>query len=220
MAMKPDDDRISELYRQSHDEVPPVHIDTAILEAARKATARRSRAGRPFSGCWQVPAALAAVLMVAVLLVPLLERGPQDSGIPAPAPVVQEEALPAAPQPLDRVVPEKVMESEQAVRQERMPRLVAPLVKPKTVTHSKKRAASTGEEKLSAPDRKATVGHLISGLRGGIVEPPQAWLQSISALLKAGEATLAGKELQAFLKQYPDYSLPPELLELQKRTEH
>ncbi|HHJ15101.1 MAG TPA: hypothetical protein ENJ80_00195 [Gammaproteobacteria bacterium] len=240
MAMKPEDDRIRELYRQARDEAPPAHLDHAILETARKATARRARAVSPFSGRWQVPAALAAVLVVAVLLVPLLEHEPVDSELQVPAPVVLEEPRPAAAPPperripdkteeeappaaqglMDKRMPEKLMAPEQAVRQERMLRLIAPLAKPKAVARSKKRAADSRAEKHTDPGGNAAVGNLMSGLRGDTVEPPQQWLETISALLEAGEEARAGEELQAFLVQYPDYRLPPALLELQQRTRH
>jgi len=187
-----------------------------------------------------VPAALAAVLVVAVLLVPLLEHEPADSEHQAPTPVMQEASRPAAAPPperripgktgeqapsaapvfMDKLMPEKPAAPEQAVRQERMPRLMAPLVKPKTEARSKKRAAESRAEKHAYPGRYAAVGNLMSGLRGNTVEPPQQWLETISALLEAGEEARAGEELQAFLEQYPDYSLPPALLELQQRPRH
>ena len=213
MAMKPDDEQISELYRQSRSAAPPPHLDAAILQAARKATVRQPHAGSPFSGRWQVPASLVAVLVVAGLLVPLLEREPTD-GIPVPAASVREESPSAMPQLLDRIVP------EQAVSQDRLPRSVAPRVESKAVARSKKREAEPAGEMQRSLHKKAPASAAADRLSEDDVVPAAQWLETISALIEAGETARADEELQAFLVQHPDYSLPPQLRELQQRPRH
>jgi len=67
------DNEISSLYEESKtltDEeissLPPANIDAALKAAARKAVHSRPRSSAPFSGKWQVPASLAAVLVITV----------------------------------------------------------------------------------------------------------------------------------------------------------
>ena len=56
---------ISSLYAQRLEEEPPAEVDQAILQAARGAISRKTGSTGPFSGSWLVPAALAAVLVLA-----------------------------------------------------------------------------------------------------------------------------------------------------------
>lgn len=75
--MSTEDEQLSSLYKQAPQDVPPVHIDEAILAAARRETASRPHpAYSPFSNNWRVPASLAAVLVLSVGLVNLMENEP------------------------------------------------------------------------------------------------------------------------------------------------
>ena len=59
-----DDPALSMRYRQAAVEMPPGHLDKAILSASRKAVRPRSRlAFSPFASDWHVPVSLAAVLV-------------------------------------------------------------------------------------------------------------------------------------------------------------
>ena len=70
--MTAEDKKISSIYREASSTEPPAHIDNAILAASRDAVERTPRTKSPFSGGWPVPASIAAVIIVAVIIVPVI----------------------------------------------------------------------------------------------------------------------------------------------------
>jgi hypothetical protein len=72
------------LRAESNGQVPPPHVDAAILAAARRSVnARPTLAGRSPWRRWQVPLAAAAVLVVATSLSLMVERS-REPGLPIP----------------------------------------------------------------------------------------------------------------------------------------
>ena len=91
-----DDENISKIYQRGKQGKPPAHLDDSILNAARDAvdvsdgqagnvTQIKDTAKSPFSGGWPATASIAAVLIITVILVPLIN---QESDAPSSAPVV------------------------------------------------------------------------------------------------------------------------------------
>ena len=84
--MTTDEDKISSIYQQGKKQGPPAHLDSAILKAARDAveqetsTDNYSAVKSPFSGGWRATLSIAAVLVITVILVPLIE---QEEPVPA-----------------------------------------------------------------------------------------------------------------------------------------
>ncbi len=86
--MTTDDKKISSLYQQGKKQVPPKHLDDAILNAAhavvseekngtlidQSALSRSVIVKGPFSGGWPSSVAIAAVLIITVILVPVINR--------------------------------------------------------------------------------------------------------------------------------------------------
>lgn len=82
--MTTDDKKISDLYQQGKDQMPPEHIDDAILKAAHEVLVDTEKSGStvdrpakvtgPFSGGWPAVTAIAAVLIITVILVPLINQ--------------------------------------------------------------------------------------------------------------------------------------------------
>ena len=88
--MSTDEEKISSLYHQGNNESPPGHLDEAILKAAHDAVDgeiddaiddirkssddKHSVAKSPFSGSWTTITSIAAVLIITVILVPLLDQ--------------------------------------------------------------------------------------------------------------------------------------------------
>jgi len=71
----PNDEQLSSIYKETAQDMPAAHVDEAILAAARRETASRPRpAFSPFSGSWQMPAAVAAVVVISFSLVTLMEN--------------------------------------------------------------------------------------------------------------------------------------------------
>ena len=190
MGIKQDDDRISDLYRQSASEQPPAHVDEAILAASRKAVSPK-RSVAPFSGRWQLPVSLAAVVVVAVLLVPLLQQESSESELPVPAAVSPRDTAVSAPPALMR---QNVAEPKK--RKARLEKDTAPARE-----ESEKLEAVLAEDALS-------VGQARSAF---VAEAPDQWLKRIEVLIEKGNEQAAVAELREFVRQNPEYPLPPEL---------
>jgi hypothetical protein len=209
--MKQDDDRIKELYMQSATEQPPAHLDDAILAASRKAVSAKCprapsrllrsltlpRPAAPFSGRWQLPVSLAAVLIVAVLLVPLLqeeqhEEERYDTATPVPSTVTPYET--------DLSAPSANMHQEVAV--------------PK-----KYKARTRLETQAASEEAEQKQGLLLKEMAGDadVTGAPDQWLERIEALVDTGDETAAFAELQEFKRRYPVYPLPPGLEALWKK---
>jgi len=187
MGMNQDDDKISDLYRQSASEQPPAHVDEAILAASRKAVSAKPSVA-PFSGRWQLPASLAAVVVVAVLLVPLLQQESRDTEVPVPSAVAPRDTAVSSPPALMR---QKVAEPKK--HKARLQKDAAPARE-----ESEKLEAVLAEDALS-------VGRTRSAF---VAEAPDQWLKRIEALIEKKNEQEAVAELREFVLQYPEYPLP------------
>lgn len=87
--MTTDQEKISSLYQQGKDQLPPAHLDSAILNAAHEAvdgsinnkpaddpsaSGHSPAVKSPFSGGWPAITSIAAVLIITVILVPLIDK--------------------------------------------------------------------------------------------------------------------------------------------------
>lgn len=100
---------VSESYRRASNESPPVHLDNAILAASRKAVKSKPRlAFSPFASDWHVPVALAAVLVLSVTLVILMQDRSGDGYLQQPSST--EPAF--APADTNRILQEPESEQE------------------------------------------------------------------------------------------------------------
>ena len=89
--MSTEDEKISNLYQQDNKQQPPAHLDEAILNAAREAVSSTQKTDNvnstkpttikgPFSGGWPAAVSIAAVLIISIILVPLInEEAPTQS---------------------------------------------------------------------------------------------------------------------------------------------
>ncbi len=142
-----DDENISKLYQRGKQEKPPAHLDDSILNAARDAfdvsdgqagnvTQIKDTAKSPFSGGWPATASIAAVLIITVILVPLIN---QESDVPSSAPVVTSAEEPSAKSAgiSNRVDDAAVeMKKRPTVQQQDLRSVQAPTLLPKAVTSS------------------------------------------------------------------------------------
>lgn len=95
-----DDNALSDIYTQFSREEPSTELDDRILSEAAKAAGSDKAAAKklrgPFSGQWMVPASLAAVIVLSVIVVVTLETKHFDSLTSTPEPkFVQAEPPPA-----------------------------------------------------------------------------------------------------------------------------
>lgn len=93
------DSGLSASYRQAASELPPQHLDRAILSASRKALrARKHLAFSPFASDWHIPVSLAAILVLSVALVVTMRR---------------EQVPPTMEEPVQRIVSPSADDSRQ-----------------------------------------------------------------------------------------------------------
>ncbi len=103
------DSPVSRAYREEAQELPPAHLDARILaEANRAGTAAKRVAKSPFSSYWMVPASLAAVLVLAVSVVVLLQFEPEKFDYAPKYATEPTTAAEPARQPADRAAPVEI----------------------------------------------------------------------------------------------------------------
>lgn len=107
----PEDNQLSSLYKQAKQDVPAEHIDNAILAAAKHETTKYSLPYNPFSNNWRVPTSLAAVIVLSIGIVTLMDDEFSSDGLTSlaieeaelfqqPKNIVEEQiALAKAPKP-------------------------------------------------------------------------------------------------------------------------
>ena len=237
----PDSGDLRVLYEQGKKEEPSAAIDKYILQAARNAVSEKKVAGTgPFSGSWQIPAALAAVLILAVGVTITMknisgpgqkqvERFAPSSEIPEPAEPVAEQKAAGKPGPrIETTVKRlRVQPGESAIPP--AVRSVAPVSPPaKTEEPGEKAglletapaaepATTTGNDmqqrSMDLQEQSGEAGKSLTQEKQPTVE---RWLDSIRELVKQEKLEEAKKQLSDFRRVYPDYTLPEELKRLEK----
>jgi len=215
--------RLSGHYRAGSTEEPPAHLDAVILAAARREV-QRSR----FARNWQMPASIAAVLVIGVSLALMTSEikdplPPADtsagvaageSGQAAPALEMKQESL-ARPALRSGVERESRQSRERSARSDRDAdtrqssaaghadsATAAPsVVAPAPAPALRQLDAAT--RKKAAPSSEAPAG------------APEEWLKTIEDLLRNGKTAQAREQLAEFRKRYPDYRLPDTLRDLE-----
>ena len=95
------DARLDRLYREAGSEMPPARLDAAILAAAHREVGARPRPLSSTLRRWRVPVSIAAVVVLSVSLVTLVqeEGGNRSTEIPpvTPPPAFEQKASPPAP---------------------------------------------------------------------------------------------------------------------------
>lgn len=209
------DPALSALYRRSGDIQPPVELDDAVLDAARRASRRRR---------WIFPLSTAAILVIGVGLVLRTAMQPEFGTHPAGIPGTLTDSPSGA-------------EAEQtpSPAQARRPRAddaAAPAAKPQAappreltpgLLHEERAEPPRTRSKASAAPQvapEADMGMSVEKAppRAAPDDLPQAqpepWLTRIRELLLEGRRAEAKQQLAAFRRQYPGYPIPEDLREL------
>ena len=192
-----DDENISKIYQRGKQRKPPAHLDDSILNAARDAvdvsdgqagnvTQIKDTAKSPFSGGWPATASIAAVLIITVILVPLIN---QESEVSSSAPVVTSEEEPSAKSAgISNRVDDSAVEMKKrlTVQQQDLRSVQSPARLPKAVTPSMHSDAfnTRSSETLSNMNGAAEAGGSIKS--GGFMREESAMLGA-----SMGEKSLA-----------------------------
>jgi len=225
---------LSSLYMQKQGEEPSVEVDQTILQAARAAISKKTAATGPFSGSWQVPAALAAVLVLVVGITLTLERQVdlKSDRMEHYAPTSEP---PAAANISDQkpATGKTRLQTEDKTRRNQslstgntvpaMPGAVsspAPPAKPQPAREGAEKATTLQTEPATETDSTLQDQSVIrqeQELKPLEAEPLQTedrWIQSIRQLVKQGKVDEAEKQLADFRRVYPGYPIPEDLKRL------
>jgi hypothetical protein len=189
-----DFEAVSAAWRDLEREQPPDMLDQAVLNSARRALEQRGKP-RPFR--WLGGLATAAVVVLAVAIV-----------------VHQERQGPVAPPPktdgfgLERSVAEPARDAR--AREEVRDKAVAVEARKKQVGTAAQALASDSPQLLREQRAPAPSAALEED---AAPSPPEAWIERLQELKRAGRIEEMRAELAAFRQAYPDYPLPPELLD-------
>lgn len=216
--LRPEDEELSRLYRAGAREEPPAELDRRILAAARQQALRGRRPRlRPLSSAWTVPVSLAAVIVLSVSLVLVVQlehegaRAPLLEGQPAPsadsaAPAGDEAgtAAPGAERP-QRAVPREAREGE--------PGAAPAAPSPEALRQREDSAAEARKRQeirsgAGAPEAEMRAGERSRTKPAKAPPAPHVWLAEIEQLLASGEVDAARESLARFRERYPDYPVP------------
>ena len=237
----PGSEDLSSLYEQGKKEEPSAAIDKYILQAARNAVSEKKATGTgPFNGSWQMPAALAAVLILAVGVTVTMEKftGPGQSQVDRFAPRSD------TPKPVEQAADQKVGAKPESHGETKAKRLMvrpeetpAPPAARKVVPASPPAESSDQGEKAGilnaapAPEPTMTIeketqqqsmdidqqsGAASQSLQPEAQPTAERWLDSIQELVRQERLDEARKQLADFKRVYPDYALSEELKRLEQ----
>ena len=209
------DERLSELYRATHEVEPPVWLDQRILMAARTAVEkpRPPPAIRWFRWrslqFWTAPVALAATVVLAVGLLCWLPPASELGGMPA---AVEEKAAPSLARPAAESDAAPARDAESAVAPPAAP---SPAALPpekldeqqRTRSRTMPKEAVRSESFQAAPARRLSDGEAAPVQEWADRRPPAAWRAEIAELRRQGRNAEAEARLAEFRRQYPDESL-------------
>ena len=237
----PGSEDLSSLYEHGKKEEPSAAIDKYILQAARNAVSEKKVTGTsPFGGSWQMPVALAAVLILAVGVTVTMEKftGPGQSQVDRFAPRSD------TPKPVEQAADQKVGAKPEShgetkakrlmVRPEETPvppaaRKAVPASPPaestdqgenagllKTVPAAEPTKTIEKESQQQSMDIDQQSDAAGKPLQQEAQPTAERWLNSIRELVAQDKFDEARKQLADFRRVYPDYTLPEEFRRLEQ----
>lgn len=227
------DTKISDIYQHTNREEPPAHLDNAILKASRQAIDNKPRARAPFSGRWPVPVSMAAVVIVAVIIVPIvLQETSKETNFPATeSDEISDQLLPDSETPAGRepnfqnlITPTEHASPLGLMQSPPGPVMAEPPVSDIPATSSVYEKDSlidqsslnrVQEQKESTQplrkERSTASKSLIKKQSAIKFHTPEVWISHIKELLAANEPEKAKSEMKALKQAYPAYNIEPGL---------
>ena len=221
------DARLDRLYREAGGEMPSVRLDAAILAAAHREVGARPRPLSSTLRRWRVPISIAAVVVLSVSLVTLVqeEGGNWLTEIPpvTPPPALEQKASPPAPaaiaepgrqEPQTQAAAAAPAPPPAAASQSQMGVQTLPdlLAKPVPAPSARARDDATvgirgmaAKSPSSVEARRPAAQAVWSDLER---QPPEKWLERIEELRRASHTPELNELLAEFRKRFPDHPLP------------
>jgi len=259
--MSTDEEKISSLYQQGNNETPPGQLDDAILNAAHDAVNSASlehktrdthakrpghkhpKAKSPFSGSWLATVSIAAVLIITVILVPLMEQELQQAPSETTPPITgldskldtsdekikllregkyeQESVSKLKSETARKEQSQKAKKRSLMKTQERQSDQAAPTATPMATSMpalmSTGKTASNFSKAESDAEEKSIVDNLVEDAAevetSAVIMTAELWLEKIQRLIDAGNLKLAAQELDEFKKQYPNEEVEQSIID-------
>lgn len=220
--MNTENDDISRIYQQTRTAGPSASTDDAILAASRKAAAAPKTAAGPFSGRWPAVASIAAVIIITIILIPVInvEHIQQKQSEPAaedelststlmqlseaPAPEKKKRSLYQAA-PANRPV---LMKKEDMFNEGRT--LTDEPIKSEMADYSRGREIPEAAASAIPHERSQKAA---ADSAPFAIFTPEMWQVKISRLIEQGEIEAASRELEELKNNYPDFDIDSTLLE-------
>jgi len=229
--MNTDDKNISSLYHEADKPAPSKRLDDAILAASRDAVDKPAATRGPFFGSWPAAVSIAAVIVITIILVPVLQQqepqpaltqatsekssslvAPDETGLNAyrPAEVKKKPVDAPSPASAPAMLPEESDFSESRAMPARSvvnsPAAIAP------VTGA---ASSLEKEEMQLESDTSDPGR--SRMQAADSAPfailtPEMWQVKVSRLITEGKIDEAQAEIEKLKKRYPDHQIDPSLL--------
>jgi len=222
------DTELSRLYQKTRVEEPPMHLDSAILSAARNSVNAPKKRHIWCTLRWAIPVTTFALALLTVSLVihqkqeapgllmqdsksemertpeaisPMRKKGKMDSYGRAAPKITGKASMNAPPskQLNKKARPAVLEESFSTPRESKV--ISSPLSRPTASRPAKmdRELQGLAEKTMPATD---------------IIRDPVLWIKRIMMLKKQGKRAEAKASLKKFRVQYPDYPIPPELKNL------
>lgn len=228
--MTSDDKKISSLYQQGKDKNSPAHLDEIILQAAHAAVSSSTKktsakTKSPFSGGWPAMASIAALLLITVILVPVLEQETPPTTADSSAGEIlgenklAEQELRRLPQ-LEQSSSLKTQSSykqshkqasvtyKDTIKKSRSGRGSAPILEPMTMSASP--SVHPHKKIIGQQDAVEVVDNTESP---GFDVIAKKWLLKIRLLIERNKLVEAREELVKFKEKYPDEKIDPAILD-------
>jgi hypothetical protein len=230
--MNTDDEKISSLYHEADSPAPSKRLDDTILAASREAVGTPAATRGPFSGNWPAAVSIAAVIVITIILVPVLQQqepqpaltqatsetgrsldAPDETELNAYRPTEVKKKSADAPSPAS--APVMLLEESDFSGSRAMPARnsagssaatspAADAASPsvKEEVHVESDSFDPGRSRMQAADSAPFA-----------ILTPEMWQVKISRLITEGKIDEARAEIEKLEKHYPEHIIDPNLLE-------
>lgn len=230
--MSTDDEKISSLYHEADRPAPSKRLDDTILAASREAVDTPAVTRRPFSGNWPAAVSIAAVIVITIILVPVLQQqepqpaltratsetgrslvAPDETDLNAYRPTEVKKKSVDVPSPAS--APVLLLEKSDFSESRAMPARSG-TSSSATTSPALDAASPFAKEELQVESDSFDLER--SRMQAADSAPfailtPEMWQVKISRLITEGKTDEAQEEIKKLEMRYPEHIIDPNLLE-------
>ena len=230
--MNTDDEKISSLYHEAGSPAPSKRLDDTILTASREAVDTPAATRGPFSGRWPAAVTIAAVIVITIILVPVLQQqephpaltqaaseksrslvAPGETELNAYRPSEVKKKSVDAPSPAS--APAMLLEDSDYSESRAMPARSG-ASSSATTSPATDAASPLAKEEVHVESDSFDLGR--SRMQAADSAPfailtPEMWQVKISRLITEGKIDEAQAEIEKLEMHYPEHIIDPNLLE-------